>query len=478
MQILIFGFYRKPPCTPGEVFEFCWGLFIRVKALCPDISNDLVNSYHLLIACVDHIYACAFMAERQDLMNPDFQGKTEFQTDGRRPCVVDALCSLHDGIVKEVKAIREHWWRRRIHEMFDQKVLKGNTDNLTGLLEVGHFDYNVKSIRKEYEAYVLSIGEYDERVFLGDDAEEDIGTPAATSGTGSTAQKSDESNLDKQIAGWKESGTRLIPMTPLSGKHLIIQDKDGSKPMTPITASTNLVVRLHKLIGNLKKEPSKTLAALIASINKASLAEEITARIKEMGQVFLDKYTTPNVDHPGSHASIGQNRLNSGEILYYKLLESILMKEKAKNKAWAILLEKDEFHRVLFAACLEIVIFSYNSPSRCFPWIINTFGLEDFYFYKVIEIIIKAEDWLNRDIVKHLQSIEEQILESRAWTAHSPLWKAIDNESNGVPSYEEVVLPDQSSGVTDVARSPISHHAARGFVVKCKSYLATIFREQ
>ena len=56
--------------------------------------------------------------------------------------------------------------------------MKGDNDSLTGLLELGNFEYNVKSIRKEYEAYVLSIGEYDERVFLGDDADEDIGTPA------------------------------------------------------------------------------------------------------------------------------------------------------------------------------------------------------------------------------------------------------------------------------------------------------------
>ena len=56
--------------------------------------------------------------------------------------------------------------------------MKGDNDCLTGLLELGNFEHNVKSIRKEYEAYVLSIGEYDERVFLGDDADEDIGTPA------------------------------------------------------------------------------------------------------------------------------------------------------------------------------------------------------------------------------------------------------------------------------------------------------------
>ena len=54
-----------------------------------------------------------------------------------------------------------------INCLFISRVLKGDSDTLTGLLEPAYFESNVKSVRKEYEAYVLSIGEYDERVFLG-----------------------------------------------------------------------------------------------------------------------------------------------------------------------------------------------------------------------------------------------------------------------------------------------------------------------
>lgn len=43
-----------------------------------------------------------------------------------------------------------------------------------------------------------------------------------------------------------------------------------------------------------------------------------------------------------------------------------------------------------------------------------------------------------RDMVKHLNSIEEQVLECRAWTADSVLWEALEQAHNKVPTVEEV----------------------------------------
>ena len=38
------------------------------------------------------------------------------------PCILDKLCRNHDGIISEVKSIREHYWKPHIKKFFEQKV--------------------------------------------------------------------------------------------------------------------------------------------------------------------------------------------------------------------------------------------------------------------------------------------------------------------------------------------------------------------
>ena len=72
--------------------------------------------------------------------------------------------------------------------------------------------------------------------------------------------------------------------------------------------------------------------------------------------------------------------------------------------------------------------------------------------------------------MKFFPSVEEQILESRAWVSESPLWEAIERDPNGVPGWEDVSLPNAGSSlIQDVTQSPVSH-LGRPFSVKCKTY--------
>lgn len=64
------------------------------------------------------------------------------------------------------------------------------------------------------------------------------------------------------------------------------------------------------------------------------------------------------------------------------------------------------------------------------------FSINAYDLLKIIEIIIRVEENLSRDLIRHMNTIETKILESFAWKSNSPIWSLLKNES--VPTYDEV----------------------------------------
>ncbi|GIY19302.1 retinoblastoma-like protein 1 [Caerostris extrusa] len=453
---------RRIPCTSSEVFSFSWTLFIRVKGNFPAISEDLVNSFHLLLCCVDLIFSNALLAERKDILNEKFIGNPhkfgtkDYTPPFEPPCIIDLLCEKHQGIAVEAKQIKEHWWK--------PYVLKGKLDFLTGLLDTQNFELNSKAVNKEYEEHVLNVGDFDERIFLGENASEEIGTPAKGyhPGISELAEKMNE--IKGNLQQYMQETKSLLPSTPLTGRKYL-KEKDAAY-ITPVSTATQGVSRLQKLLLGREACPSETLKNIFADCS-SNPEEKTVNRIKEMGETFCTCYAMPSEDHIGSHTEFAKKRLALGENLYYKALEDIMVLEQKRLPAktdFSNMLDLDAFHSSLFACCLEIVIFSYNSQ-RSFPWVLQIFNLQPYFFYKVIELLIRAEDGLSRDVVKHLNHIEEQILESMAWKTESPLWAAIEASGLNVPSCEDVSLPRPPNSnfhhSSQLVSSPLAHPAVR-----------------
>ncbi|XP_017602449.1 PREDICTED: retinoblastoma-like protein 1 isoform X3 [Corvus brachyrhynchos] len=359
------------------------------------------------------------------------------------------LCELHDGLLVEAKGIKEHYFKPYIAKLFDRKILKGDC-----LLNLCNFIENSKALNKEYEEYVLTVGDFDERVFLGADAEEEIGTrkfPADVPGEKTAASTHVECHLQQHF----EKKRSFAPSTPLTGRRYL---REKEAVITPVASATQSVSRLQSMVAGLKNAPSEQLTAIFESCARSPM-ESIMSRVKEIGETFCCRYTQSTDEQPGSHIDFAVNRLKLAEILYYKILETIMVQETRRlhGKDLTALLEQDLFHRSLLACCLEIVLFAYSSP-RTFPWIIEVLDLRPFYFYKVIEVLIRSEEGLSRDMVKHLNSIEEQILESLAWTRNSALWNALEASENKVPTCEEVIFPsnfEASNGGSGLGHLPM-----------------------
>uniref|UniRef100_A0A8C2ARR5 Retinoblastoma-like protein 1 n=1 Tax=Cyprinus carpio TaxID=7962 RepID=A0A8C2ARR5_CYPCA len=454
--------HRRLPCHISDVFKFCWTLFVYTKGNFRMIGDDLVNSYHLLLCCLDLVFCNALMcSNKKDLINQYFRGlPKDTENLEEIPCVIDKLCELHDGLVVEAKGIKEHYFKPYIKTLFEKRTL-------TELLDTPNFQDNNKSINREYEEYVLTVGDFDERVFLGADADEEIGTPRKATAEPPSGQLSARMHVENNLQQHFEKTRSLAPSTPLTGRRYL---KEKEVLVTPVSSATQSVSRLQSMVSGLRNTPSEALVQIFNSCSR-NPTESILNRVKTMGERFKQAYTKPTDDLPGAHMDFAENRLKLAEILYFKILENIMTQEmkRLQGKDMAVLLEQEVLHCSLLACCLEVVLFAYSSQ-RTFPWILEIFQIPPFYFYKVIEVFIRSEEGLSRDMVKHLNSIEEQVLESKAWTRDSALWTALNNANNKVPTVEEVNFPsnfdtgNNAGGPTHlplVALSPIIHPRIR-----------------
>uniref|UniRef100_A0A2I3LNH9 RB transcriptional corepressor like 2 n=1 Tax=Papio anubis TaxID=9555 RepID=A0A2I3LNH9_PAPAN len=452
---------RRQPCTVSEIFHFCWVLFIYAKGNFPMISDDLVNSYHLLLCALDLVYGNALQcSNRKELVNSNFKGLSEdFHAKDSKPssdppCIIEKLCSLHDGLVLEAKGIKEHFWKPYIRKLYEKKLLKGKEENLTGFLEPGNFGESFKAINKAYEEYVLSVGNLDERIFLGEDAEEEIGTLSRCLNAGSGTETAERVQMKNILQQHFDKSKALRISTPLTGVRYI---KENSPCVTPVSTATHSLSRLHTMLTGLRNAPSEKLEQILRTCSRDP-TQAIANRLKEMFEIYSQHFQ-PDEDFSNCAKEIASKHFRFAEMLYYKVLECVIEQEQKRlgDMDLSGILEQDAFHRSLLACCLEVVTFSYKPPGN-FPFITEIFEVPLYHFYKVIEVFIRAEDGLCREVVKHLNQIEEQILDHLAWKPESPLWEKIRDNENRVPTCEEVMPPQNLERADEIciAGSPLT----------------------
>ena len=85
-----------------------------------------------------------------------------------------------------------------------------------------------------------------------------------------------------------------------------------------------------------------------------------------------------------------QQRVDHGTRLFYRIFEFIIKSEASRCSDIALknMLSNVDFISATFAMSLEIVLNSYGSSDRKFPWILTALGLHSFYVGRVIETII------------------------------------------------------------------------------------------
>ncbi|XP_076033426.1 retinoblastoma-like protein 1 [Oratosquilla oratoria] len=445
---------RRPPCNATELFHFCWTLYILIKGKYPSIPQDLVSCYCLLLASIDLIFANVILSNRKELLNKDCPGvpsgllESDSSSDlsSELPSVMDYMCEKFEGVLVDTKVVREYYWKPNIRDLIEKKILKGGAEG-TGLIEQTNFDHNVKEVRNAYEEYLLSFGEFDERMFLNED---DVtrGGPSPTQ-THTSAHFDSPVELGNPRQARRNLGQsfdgdhHLVQQTPITGRRLTIdRPLSGNTPLSVVTTGLRM---LYALLAGRKNNPSDELLNMFNAL-KTNPKEQIQNLIAELSEDFCQLYTKATEDFTGPSMKFARMRLQMGQMLYYTFLEHILVDEKKRGVDLEAICKEELFHRTLFTCCLEIVLKSYNDPRR-FPWSLQVGKVDPYHFIRIIEPVIRSEkqsdNQLSREPVKHLKGIEEQILDSLAWRGNSSLWHSFKKDNQGVPPCQDVNFSDQ-----------------------------------
>uniref|UniRef100_A0A671W0I1 Retinoblastoma 1 n=1 Tax=Sparus aurata TaxID=8175 RepID=A0A671W0I1_SPAAU len=388
-----------------ETIRSCWTMFLLAKGRALQMEDDLVISFQLLLCTLELCIKRCPPALLQPLYS-----KFQYQSDSTS--------------IPPTRTSRRNQSKAKSRPMVpevDLQLLKTLcTEN-----ELGHC--NVNDINQQYEEHYLKSKEFDGRLFF--DGDETVLAPKVEI---SQVERTPKKNLSDEDAV-------LIP------------------PQTPIRAAMTSIQQLRGDLTSSGDQPSTNLATYFKNCT-VDPTQDVLKRLETLGQAFSQRFGQA----VGPRCIVlGRQRFNLGVKLYYKVMEAMLKSEEKRLSVqnFSKLLNDSTFHTSLLACALEVVMATYGGSSFrtggynhgsgcgdaaetnvCFPWILDVVNLAAFDFYKVIESFIKADPTLSKDIVKHLETCENLIMERIAWRTGSPLFELLKQEHEGGAA-EQVETP-------------------------------------
>lgn len=204
-------------------------------------------------------------------------------------------------------------------------------------------------------------------------------------------------------------------------------------PPTPITSTMTSAKWLRTVIAPLSSEPSSSLLRFFQSCDS-----DITKQVKFRAQVLLEaifsseKKITWGVSGgmnglAALDSSWAEQRRLEALKLYYRVLGYMCQAESQRLHCenLSALLVNERFHRCMLACSAELVLATYKTVSLNFPAVLEPTGITAFDVWKVIESFVRHEETLPRELKRHLNSIEEKILEKLAWEKGSSFYNSL-----------------------------------------------------
>ncbi|XP_009774792.1 retinoblastoma-related protein 1 isoform X3 [Nicotiana sylvestris] len=430
----------KPSATSNsaihlpQYYRFGWLLFLSLRIHVFSRFKDLVTCTNGLVS----VLAILIIHVPVRFRNFNINDSSRFVKKGDK---VDLLASLSKIYQTSIDDLRETM--DKVNNLITEKLKKKpclasefrtenldnlDTDGLTyfeDLMEESCLSSSVSILEKDYSDAIQNKGELDERIFVN---EEDSLLGSGSLSGGAVNMNGIKRKFDAMASPAKTVTSTLSPYRSPNCAN------SKMTAATPVSTAMTTARWLRTVIAPLQPKPSAELERFLSSCDR-----DVTADVIRRAQIILEAIFPSS--GPAEHCAAGgslqstslmdniwaEQRRSEALKLYYRVLQTMCTAESQilNGSNLTSLLTNERFHRCMLACSAELVLATHKTVTMLFPAVLERTGITAFDLSKVIESFIRHEESLPRELRRHLNSLEERLLESMVWEKGSSMYNSL-----------------------------------------------------
>lgn len=425
----------------SECHRFGWLLFLALRVHAFSRFKDLVTCTNGLIS----IMAILIIHVPARFRNFNIHDSARFvKKSSKGVDLLASLCNIYNtsedelrktmeqanklvaDILKKTPCLASEYETENLED-FDKDGLTYFKD----LMEESSLASCLNILENDYDQMTRNKGELDERLFINED--DSLLASGSLSGGSSVSAGGVKRKYDLMMSPAKTIISPLSPQrSPASHANGIPGSANSKIAATPVSTAMTTAKWLRTVISPLPSKPSQELERFLTSCDR-----DITSEVVRRAQIILqaifpssplgDRCVTGSLQSANLMDNIWaeQRRLEAMK-LYYRLLATMCRAEaQILGNNLTSLLTNERFHRCMLACSAELVLATHKTVTMLFPAVLERTGITAFDLSKVIESFIRYEESLPRELRRHLNSLEERLLESLVWEKGSSMYNSL-----------------------------------------------------
>ncbi|KAL0421649.1 UNVERIFIED_CONTAM: Retinoblastoma-related protein [Sesamum latifolium] len=422
----------NPSACGSDYYRFGWLLFLALRVHVFRLCKDLVTCTHGLVS----VLAILLIHVPARLRNFKVNDSERIVMKDGKADLLASLCNMYETSEDELRKTLEEA-NNLIADILKKKACLASehkhenleniiTDGLIyfqDLMDESSLASSVLLLEKDYDAATKNKSDLDERIFIN---ENDSLLGSGSLSGGAVSMNGNERKLDAMSSPTKTITSPLSPYrSPVGHLNGITVGGMSKMAATPVSTAMTTAKWLRTVIAPLPSKPSAELERFLSSCDR-----DVTADVTRRAQIILEAIFP--CSGLGQNASLMDNiwaeqRRMEAMKLYFRVLQAMCTAESQILHANNLtsLLTNERFHRCMLACSAELVLATHKTVTMLFPTVLERTGITAFDLSKVIESFIRHEETLPRELRRHLNSLEERLLESMVWEKGSSMYNSL-----------------------------------------------------